>query len=91
MDSTKSKKNKRKDRNISFAEAPVSAAASAFDDGSWTLVERKVRVKKHKTDEQLEAETQAYILETEQAFANRNQDMNDDEFNANLNNIGQKF
>ena len=63
------------------------------DDGGgpWTLVTRKVRSKKYKTDAQLEAETQAYILATEMAFANRNQDMNDEEFNAHLNNIGSKF
>jgi hypothetical protein len=61
------------------------------EGGPWTLVTRKVRTKKQKTDAQLEAETQAYILATEQAFANRNQDMNDEEFNAHLNNIGSKF
>jgi len=57
------------------------------DDNTWTVVKKKVRVKKHKSDEQLEAETQAYINNPLEPLY----DSDGNEHNVHLNDIGSRF
>jgi hypothetical protein len=57
------------------------------DDNTWTVVKKKVRVKKHKSDEQLEAETQAYINNPLEILY----DSDGNEHNVHLNDIGSRF
>lgn len=57
------------------------------DDNTWTVVKKKVRVKKHKSDEQLEAETQAYINNPLEPLY----DSDGNEHNGHLNDIGSRF
>jgi hypothetical protein len=57
------------------------------DDNTWTVVKKKVRVKKHKSDEQLEAETQAYINNPLEILY----DSDGNEHNGHLNDIGSRF
>jgi hypothetical protein len=57
------------------------------DAGTWTVVKKKVRVKKHKSDEQLEAETQAYINNPLEPLY----DSDGNEQNVHLNDIGSRF
>jgi hypothetical protein len=68
------------------ASKPLDSVDNA-EDGTWTVVKKKVRVKKHKTDEQLEAETQAYINNPLEPLY----DSDGNEHNVHLNDIGSRF
>jgi len=65
----------------------IDAPTEALDTGEWTVVKKKVRVKKHKSDEQLEAETQAYINNPLEPLY----DSDGNEHNVHLNDIGSRF
>jgi hypothetical protein len=68
------------------APKPIESVENP-DDGTWTVVKKKVRVKKHKTDEQLEAETQAYLANPFETTY----DSDGNEHNVHLNDIGSRF